>query len=83
MAEETALEMRQAGQPARGFKSLHLRESVKFCQPGGLHTFLILPNFSVVNNEKYGIMNNSEREQAKPAHRERRMVYGIHQTKRM
>ena len=25
MAEETALEMRQAGQPVRGFKSLHLR----------------------------------------------------------
>ena len=45
--------------------------------------FKILPNFSVVNNEKYGIMNNSEREQAKPAHRERRIVYGIHQTKRM
>ena len=52
-------------------------------QVNGPAIFKILPNFSVVNNEKYGIMNNSEREQAKPAHRERRMVYGIHQTKRM
>ena len=31
VAEETALEMRQAGQPVRGFKSLHLRSFfVKF-----------------------------------------------------
>ena len=30
MAEETALEMRQAGQPVRGFKSLHLRSYYNF-----------------------------------------------------
>ena len=43
MAEETALEMRQAGQPARGFKSLHLRKSVKLWQFNKLHTFLCVP----------------------------------------
>ena len=49
MAEETALEMRQAGQPARGFKSLHLRKSVKLWQFNKLHTFLYVPATTSLN----------------------------------